>query len=80
MNFVTKPRLLKHHIYKFVLREYELFELIHSDICEFDSVSTHNEKKYFITFINYCSNFSYAYLMKNKSKAIDIFNFFFLIN
>ncbi|KAM7494813.1 hypothetical protein LguiB_029422 [Lonicera macranthoides] len=62
--------------HKSVLRETEPFELIHSDICEFDGVLMRNEKRYFITFIDDNSDFSYIYLMKNKSEAIDMFKIF----
>lgn len=34
---------------------------------------------YFINFIDDCSNFSYAYLMKNESEAIDMFKIFFSV-
>lgn len=33
---------------------------------------------YFITFIEDCFNFSYAYLMINKSEAINMFKIFLL--
>ena len=62
--------------HKSVIREYEPLDLIHSDICEFDRVLTRNGKRYFITFIDDCSNYCFVYLMKNKSEAIDMFKIF----
>lgn len=62
--------------HKSVLRETELLELIHSDICEFISVIPRNGKQYFITFIDDCSNYCFVYLMKNKSKALNMFKLY----
>ena len=64
--------------HKSVIRVSEPLDLIHSDICDFEGILTRNEKRYFITFIDDCSNFSYVYLLKNKSEAINMFKFFFL--
>ena len=62
--------------HKSVIRVSEPLDLIHSDICEFEGILTRNGKRYFITFIDDCSNFSYVYLLKNKSEAIDMFKIF----
>lgn len=62
--------------HKSLTRETEPLELIHSDICEFDGALTRNGKRYFITFIDDCSNYSFVYLMRNKSEAIDMFKIF----
>ena len=40
-------------------------DLIHYDICEFDGTLTRNGKRYFITFIDDCYDYTYVYLMKN---------------
>jgi len=50
--------------------------LIHSDICELDGVTTRNGKHYFITFIDDCSDYSFVYLMENKREAFDMFKTF----
>ena len=50
----------------------EPLELIHSDLCEFDGILTRNSKRYVITFIDDCSNYTFSYLLKNKSDAFDI--------
>lgn len=62
--------------HKSVFRESEPLDLIHSDICELDGVTTRNGKRYFITFIDDCSDYSFVYLMKNKSEAFDMFKNF----
>ena len=62
--------------HKSVIRVSEPLDLIHFDICEFERTLTRNGKRYFITFIDDCSNFSYVYLLKNKSEVIDMFKIF----
>ena len=62
--------------HKSVEKVSEPLELIHSDICELDRVLTRNGKRYFITFIDDCSDFTFVYLMKNKNEAFDMFTLF----
>ena len=62
--------------HKSVTRESEPLDLIHSDICEYEGILTRNGKRYFITFIDDSSNYSFVYLMKNKSEVIDMFKSF----
>ena len=50
-----------------------LLDLIHSDICEFNGVLTRGGKRYFITFIDDCSKFTYVYLLSNKDEAFECF-------
>ena len=59
-----------------MIRVSKPFNLIHSYICEFEETLTSNEKRYFIIFIDDCSNFSYVYLLKNESEVIDMFKIF----
>jgi hypothetical protein len=54
--------------YKSVERDSELLELIHSDICEFEGILTRGGNRYFTTFIDDFSKYSYVYLMKKKKK------------
>ena len=61
---------------KYDTEEAEPLDLIHSYICEFDGTLTRNGKRYFITFIYDCSDYTYVYLMKNKSEAFDMFKLF----
>ena len=42
-----------------------MLELVHSDVCELNSVLTRGGKRYFITFIDDFSRFTYMYLMRN---------------
>ena len=59
--------------HKSVVRNSELLELIHSDLCEFEGILTHGGKIYFITFIDDFSKYIYVYLLKNKNDAFDAF-------
>ena len=51
-------------------RNTEQLELIHSDICNFKSIQTRGGKKYFITFIDDCTRYSYVYLIRIKDEAL----------
>ena len=62
--------------HKSIERKYEPLDLIHSNICELDGALTRNGKRYFITFIDDYSNYTYVYLMRHKSEALDIFKVF----
>lgn len=58
---------------KSILKESELVDLIHYDLYEFDGIMTRGTKRYFITLIENCSDFTLIYLVKNKSDALDAF-------
>ena len=62
--------------HKSIERKSEPLDLIHSDICEFDGALTRNGKRYFFIFIDDYSNYTYVYLMRHKSEALDIFKVF----
>ena len=62
--------------YKSVERDSKLLELIHSDICEFEGILTREGNRYFITFIDDFSKYSYVYLMKNKSDTFEKLSIF----
>ena len=49
-----------------IAKSMEPLELIHSDICDFKSIQTRGEKKYFITFIDDYTRYSYVYLIRTK--------------
>ena len=74
-EFCTQAKITKKP-HKSVDRESEPLDLIHSDICELDGTLTRHGHRYFITFIDDCSDFTYVYLMKNKSDAFDMFKTF----
>ena len=63
-------------LHKYVTRLIEPLELIHSNLCGFDDTLTRNSKSYFITFINDFSDFTFIYLLKNKSDAFDMYKVF----
>ena len=50
-----------------------MLELVHSDVCELNGVLTRGGKKFFITFIDDFSRFTYVYLMINKDESFDMF-------
>ncbi|KAL4025369.1 hypothetical protein IC575_013758 [Cucumis melo] len=62
--------------HKFVTRVTEPLELIHFDLCEFDDTLTRNSKRYVVTFIDDCSDYTFIYLLKNKSDAYEMFKVF----
>jgi len=65
-DFCSQAKITKQS-HKSVLRESEPLNLIHSDICELDGTLTRNGKRYFITFIDDCSDYTFVYLMKNNT-------------
>ena len=63
--------------HKSVVRNTELLELIHSNLCEFEGILTRGGYRYIITFINDFSKYTTIYLLKNKSVAFEKFQEFF---
>ena len=63
---ITKKKKKPH---KSVVRNTELLELIHSDLCEFEGILTREGNRYIITFIDDFSKYTTVYLLKNKSDA-----------
>ena len=49
-----------------------MLELVHSDVCELNGVLTRGGKRYFITFIDDFSRFTYVYLTRNKDESFDM--------
>ena len=62
--------------HKNVVRNTELLELIHSDLCEFEGILTRGGNRYIITFIDDFSKYTTIYLLKNKSDAFEKFQDF----
>ena len=50
-----------------------VLKLVHSNVCDLNGVLTKGDKRYFITFIDDFSRFTYVYLMRNKDESFDIF-------
>jgi hypothetical protein len=51
-------------------------ELIHSDVWGPSPLNSSHGYKYYVTFIDDFSNFTWIYFMKNKSEVCDIFSRF----
>ena len=75
MKLVVKLRLQKKP-HKSVVRNTELLELIHSDLCEFEGILTRRRNRYIITFIDNFSKYTTVYLLKNKSDSFEKFQDF----
>ena len=50
-----------------------MLELVHFDACELNGILTRGDKRYFITFIDDFSRFTYVYLMRNKDESFDMY-------
>ena len=61
------------HPYKSIEKNSKTLDLIHRDIRDMKSTPSRGGKKYFITFIDYCTRFCYVYLLNSKDEAIDAF-------
>ncbi|GKA69082.1 retrovirus-related pol polyprotein from transposon TNT 1-94 [Tanacetum coccineum] len=59
--------------FKSVKRTTKPLDMVHTDICDLKSLPTKGGNKYFIMFINDCTKYCYAYLLKSKDEAIDKF-------
>ncbi|KAL8124691.1 hypothetical protein AgCh_012369 [Apium graveolens] len=56
-----------------VVRDSDLLDLVHTDICEFGGVLTKDQFRYFITFIDDSSRYCYVYLLRHKDEALSKF-------
>jgi len=61
------------HPYKYIERNSNPLDLIHTDICDMKSTPSRGGKKYFITFIDDCTRYCYVYLLNSKDEAIEAF-------
>ena len=61
--------MVKKSFHSVVERSSQLLDLVHSDLCELNGILTKGGKRYFITFINDCSKYTYVYLLKHKNEA-----------
>ncbi|GJR40639.1 zinc finger, CCHC-type containing protein [Tanacetum coccineum] len=62
--------------FKSITRKSVIFELIHSDLCDFHATPSLGNKKYVITFIDDASRFCYVYLLHAKDEALDKFRIY----
>lgn len=53
-----------------------LFSLLHSNVWGLASFSTHNEIRWFITFIDDCIRMTWVYLLRHKSDVCVVFLYF----
>ena len=68
----VKSKMIKKP-FKSVERNLDLLELVHTDICELNGILTRGGNRYFITFIDDSSRFTYVYLLKHKDAAFNVF-------
>ena len=54
-------------------RSYNPLDLIHSDVCDLQSIPSRGGNKYFITFVDDSTKFCHVYLLKSKDEAFDKF-------
>jgi len=59
------------HTKKGATRSTQLFEIIHTDICDPFDVNSFNKEKYFITFIDDFSRYGHVYLLHEKSQSVN---------
>ncbi|KAK4380871.1 Retrovirus-related Pol polyprotein from transposon TNT 1-94 [Sesamum angolense] len=74
-SLLVKTKMAKVPFYS-VERKTSPLELIHSDICDLKFVQTRGGKKYFITFIDDCTRYSYVYLLRSKDEALEAFKLY----
>ena len=56
-----------------VERSSNLLNLILSDVFELNGMLKRGGNRYFLTFIDDCSRFTYVFLLKNKSETFNVF-------
>lgn len=60
------------HLYRSIDKNSNLLDLIHRCVCVCDmkSIPSRDGKKYFIIFVDDCTQYCYMYSLKNKDEAI----------
>lgn len=59
-----------------IQRESFILELVHTDLCDFHSTPSFGNKKYVVTYIDYCTQYCYVYLLHAKDYAPDKFGIY----
>lgn len=59
--------------YQSVNKTSQILRLIYSDICELNYMLTRGENRYYITFIDNHSRYTYDFLIKHKHETFDIY-------
>ncbi|GJY48086.1 zinc finger, CCHC-type containing protein [Tanacetum coccineum] len=71
----VQAKMKRKHFPK-VDRQSKILELVHYDICELNGQLTKGGNRYFITFIDDCSRYTYVYLLKSKDQAFETFKIY----
>ena len=64
---------MKKKFFPSVERNTKLLDLVHSNICKLNGILIRGEKRYFITFIDDYSRFTYVYLLRMKYETFQKF-------
>ena len=64
------------HLPDFGSRAAKCFDAIHEDVWEISPVTSHAHFKYFVTFIDDHSRFTWVYFLRSKSDVFSIFKKF----
>ena len=67
----VKSKMIKKCFYS-VERSSNLFDLIHTDLCEFIGMLTRDDNKYFLTFIDDCFILDYVFLLKKTKVKLSM--------
>lgn len=57
-------------------RKDELLDLIHTAVCDLNGILTRGGKRYFVTFIDDFSKFTYVYLIWTKDEVLEKFKIY----
>ena len=72
----TKSKFARQSFKSVQERSNELLSMIHSDLCDFKTITSRGGKNYFITFIDDCSKYCYVYLLYSKDEALNMFKIY----
>jgi len=65
----VKEKFSKKPFKSVTARKAKLLELMHSDLADFKNIMSKDGKKWYITFVDYCSRYTKFYLLKSKDEA-----------
>lgn len=71
----AQTKTIRKHFHK-VECTFELLDLIHTNICDFKNFTTCGGKKYFVTFTDDFSRYTFIYLLSSKDKVFKKFTIF----
>jgi len=76
---VSHVSLAKVKYYLFPLKAANLFEIVHSDVWGISPIISHAGYKYFVTFIDDYSRYTWVYFLQNKSEVFFMFKLFLVL-